>query len=338
MSSATPAPVGLLATACAFPSTSRSITEVLSDEDVQLSPDAFGRLGISSVGVSRDGETGADLALTAAETALSAAGVKGKQIDLILDYTVLPQLFLVPVWNLGNKLQHELDATNAFTLGFSGGGTSNFHVALRFATDLLRANEHMRTALLFGADTAIPGNRVINQDEPVTVLGDGASAIVLSRDAESDIVLGTEISTDGAYHDVSYIPGGALNHLDREDRTELYRLQIDTERLTRAPLAQTLKRLGDAALDDAGRQRGDVRHFIFPNLSAADQAMSAAVWGVPPTPRDEANRSRNGHVQATDLVLNLESLTADDACARGDLIMVSSHGLGFTAGVTLLQH
>lgn len=328
--------VGMLATACAFPSATRTVADICADEQVELSDLALERLGIASVHVCDD-ESGADLALAAASSALSAAGVQGKEIDLIVDYTVLPQHFLVPVWNLGNKLQHELDATNAFTLGFSGGGTSNFHVALRFATDLIMANERVHTALLFGADTAIPGNRVINPGDPVTVLGDGASAIVLASDADRNVVLGTEIVSDGAYHDVCYIPGGALAHLDREDRTDLYRLQIDTAKLAGAPTSETLERLGDLVLDRAGRDRSDVRHFIFPNLSASDQAMCRAVWDAPASPIVDANRERQGHVQATDLVFNLETVTADDACVDGDLLLVGSHGMGFTAGVSLLR-
>jgi len=329
------ASVGILATSYVLPEESRSLADVCADERIELSDEDVERLGIASVDVCRT-ESGADLALLAAQRAIEAAGVTGRQIDVILDYTVLPQHFLVPVWNLGNKLQHELDAVNAFTLGFSGGGTSNFHVALRFATDLIASTDGIRTALLFGADIAIPGNRVINQKDPVTVLGDGASALVLAADAERDVVLATEIVSDGAYHDVCYIPGGALEQLDREEEADLYRLEIDTARLAKAPTAATLRLLGDRVLTRAGRPLADVRHLVFPNVSAVDQAAYRAVWDVPAAPVLESNRQRHGHVQATDLVLNLAHVTG--ACRDGDLVLVGSHGMGFTAGVTLLRH
>ncbi|MCA1709930.1 MAG: hypothetical protein LC808_44270, partial [Actinobacteria bacterium] len=192
-----------------FPPSTCTLADICGAEQVDPSDPALQRIGIESVHAA-DGQSGSDLALAAAERALAAAGITGKDIDVIVDYTVLPQEYLVPVWNLGNKLQHQLGATKAFALGFSGGGSTNLLVALRFATDLIRANDNVRTALLFGAEIAIPGNRVLNPTQPVTVLGDGASAVVLVAGGDGIVVLGTEIASDATYHDVCYIPGGAL--------------------------------------------------------------------------------------------------------------------------------
>ena len=322
--------VGIRAMACELPSEARSLADICTDEGVDLSDADRTRLGIDQVGVAASAD---DLALTAARNALERAAVTAKEVDVIVDYTVLPQRFLVPVWNLGNKLQHELGATNAFTLGFSGGGATNFHVALRFATDLIRNDDGVGTALLFGAEAAIPGNRVINPDEPVTVLGDGASALVLAGDGTDDVVLATELVSDAAFHDICHIPGGALAQLDNEDRSDLYRLRIDTARLDAARMGATLKDLGERALHRAGVGLGDVAHFIFPNLSAEDTAACRAVWNASPDPSADDNRRRNGHVQGTDLAHNLSSLPAE----RGDVVVLASHGLGFTAGVTVVR-
>lgn len=334
------APVGVVATACAFPAATRTIDEVFDDEHVELSDRVRERLGIDAVHVGGD-ESGADLALAAATSALAAAGVAAKALDVIIDYTFLPQEFLVPVWNLGNKLQHELGATNAFTLGFSGGGASNFHVALRVGTDLIRANADVRTVLLFGADMAIPANRVINRDDPVTLLGDGASAAVLAAGAEANVILGTEIVSDGANHDVCYIPGGALAQLDddgQRDQSDRYRLQIDVAKLGVAPMAETLGALAGRVLDAVGAELDDVGRFVVPNVSAADNGLYRSLWDLPEPWVGDANRAGHGHVQATDLVLNLEATLRDGDRDGGELVLVGSHGMGFTAGVALLRH
>jgi 3-oxoacyl-[acyl-carrier-protein] synthase III len=324
--------VGILAMTTAFPSSTRSVADVCAEEGIELSAGDAERLGIDTVRAC-DRESGADLALRATTEALEMAGVTGKQVDVILDWTVLPQHFLVPVWNLGNKLQHELGATNAFTLGFSGGGATNLHVALRFASDLIRSDPGVRTALLFGADSAIPGNRVLGDDSPVTVLGDGASALVLGAEATTNVVLATELVSDGAYHDVCHIPGGALAHLDHEEDAELYRLRIDSAKLADAPTAATLKDLGDRALSRAGVALGDVGEVLLPNISAADDAACRAVWDARPSPASDANRRTHGHVQGNDLVLNLSTSEA----RPGDVTLVASHGMGFTAGVSVIR-
>lgn len=327
--------VRITAMACAYAEELRPLAQVFEDEGVALTDDARTRLGIDEVATGLP-SSGPGLAMDCTTRALEDAGVTGKQIDLIVDYSMLPQHFLVPVWNLGNKLQHELGATRAFTLGFSGGGTSNFHVALRFATDLLSTNDQLHTALLFGADTAIPGNRIINQDQPVTVLGDGASAMVLSTEEEGTAILATELISDGAYHDVCYVPGGALAQLDQDDRSDLYRLQIDATRLAAAPTAETLDRLARQAAERTGIDLGTIHEVIVPNISAADDAGSRAIWNAPASPASDANRRRHGHVQATDLVANLQS-AVHNGSSPGDVLMVASHGMGFTAGVSLLR-
>src|SRR5204863_659195 len=133
-------------------------------------------------------------------------------VNVVVEYSIMPQEYLVPVWNMSNKVQAEVGAPKSFVVGFSGGGASNFMVALSSAVAMLSENEALKTALLVTGDTTIPGNRVLNPREPVTVLGDGASALVLQRDASSGVVIDTELWSDGANHDVCYIPGGSLVH------------------------------------------------------------------------------------------------------------------------------
>ena len=55
-------------------------------------------------------------------------------------------------------------------LGFGGGGTTNLLVALRFVSSLIKADDDVKTALLIASDVSIPGNRVINHDNPLTIL------------------------------------------------------------------------------------------------------------------------------------------------------------------------
>ncbi len=44
-------------------------------------------------------------------------------------------------------------------------------VALSSAAAMLSENDSMRTALLVTGDATIPGNRVLNPSDPVTVMG-----------------------------------------------------------------------------------------------------------------------------------------------------------------------
>ena len=173
-------PVGILAAALQLPANNRSVDDLFREEGANFSPAVAARLGIQRVPV-RNGESGSDMAVEASRQALKLAGVDPAQVDVIVEYSILPQEYLVPVWNMSNKVQGEIGATKSFVVGFSGGGASNFLVALSSAAALLQENENLKTALLVTAEMTIPGNRVLNPSNPVTVMGDSASAVVLQK-------------------------------------------------------------------------------------------------------------------------------------------------------------
>ncbi len=324
--------VSILSAACRFPEPSRTVADLCEEEGAACLPDTLGRLGVTSVRLCK-GETGSALALEAAREALARADMDASALDVIVDFSILPQEYLVPAWNMSNKLQHELGATGAFTLGFSGGGATNFLVALKAAADLIRFDDRVTTALLVAADVTIPGNRLLNPEAPEIVLGDGASAMLLGADAPGPRVLDVALWTDGHYHDVCFIPAGALAHQDRPD---LYRLRLDRERFETAPKWATLARLATEVLQRTGRTRDDRTAFVYPNLSARDRAAFADAFSPEQSRYAHAPFDTYGHVQGTDLVRNYLALTQNGAMPDSDTALLCAHGMGFMYGVGVL--
>ena len=318
-------PVAIRSAACRFPDSVASIEDIFAEEGVELTSETRARLGVSSVHLC-DGVSGSELALDAAHEALDAAGIAASRLDVIVDFTILPQEYLVPAWSMGNKLQAELGAKRAFTLGFSGGGASNFQVALSSAAALLQNDDGVDTALLVAADVAIPGNRVLGGRRPATVLGDGASAVVMQSGGGGDEVIGTRIKTFGELHDVCYIRGGAMEHPDRSD---LYRLDLDVERAARATTA--LAEVCAELLESSRIDREDVS-LTTTNISLDDRAALADTLGSELGDGANTNLARHGHVQGTDLVLNY--LGAREA---GRPVLLASHGMGFMPAASLLD-
>ena len=326
--------VGIVAAAYQLPSQRRMLLDVFRGEGLELTADTAARLGIEEVRVCT-GESGSELALAAARQAIQLAGIEPSAIDVIVDYSILPQEYLVPAWNMSNKLQHELDAARAFTLGFSGGGATNFLVALNFASALIQSDESIHTALLVGADVAIPANRVLNADLPVTVLGDGASAIILQEGVTHNIILDTELMSNGEFHDVCYIPGGALA---QPDHPGLYRVQIDMKKYHNPGKMELLLRLTHNVLERAGLQLYDVSYFLYSNLSAEDQADFTHTFGIREDQLCPSNRKWYGHIQGSDFVLNYLSLLEGETLREHEYILICSHGMGFLSGVTLIRY
>jgi len=322
---------GLLSVAIRNPPREISVEDIFKAESAELTPSFENRLGIRRVHAC-DGEGMAELALGACRDALESSGITASKVDLIVDYSTLPQHYLVPAWNMSNLLQHELGATRSITLGFSGGGASNFLVALKAAADLIATDDDVSTALLVGEDRALPGNRLLNPNSPHTIIGDGAGAVVL-RAGQGSRILGTELSSEADYHNVCFIPGGALAHPDRPD---LYRLVLDMARYEGAPRTETLVGLTDRLLARFGLSRGDVAKYIFPNQSAYDRRELARAFGRKELPSDSGSLADYGHMLGHDLVLNFHRST--DSLHAGDYVVLCSHGMGFMYGATLIRY
>ena len=323
--------VGIVSAAYALPSALLSSRDILAQEGVTHSHELDVRLGIDSVPICRD-ETGSGLAFTACQEALRRAGIDAAQVDVILDFTILPQEYLVPAWNMSNKLQHELGAKKAFTVGFSGGAASNFLVALVSATTMLQTDDKLKTALLVAADITIPGNRVLNARDPVSILGDSASAMVLQKGAGRTVVDYT-LWTDGANHDVYYIPGGALANHD----PDAYRLVLDKARFDAARESGKLRDMISEMLGQAGVTADKLTSALLPNLSSEDQIVLQQQIGLRPEQVNSSNRKMYGHLQGNDFILNYLAAVESASAAAGSYMLAASHGMGFMPAAALIR-
>src|SRR6266481_10097526 len=167
------AAVGILAACCHLPQHKRSVEDLFQEEGASFSSDVAARLGIKQVpiGDGKASESASNMAVAAGREALQRAKIDPMQVDVVVEYSIMPQEYLVPVWNMSNKVQAEVGASKSFVVGFSGGGSSNFMVALSSTAAMLSENDAMKTALLVTGDTTIPGNRLLNRADAVTVLG-----------------------------------------------------------------------------------------------------------------------------------------------------------------------
>jgi len=325
--------VGIVAMACCFPEKILPISEICLQEGIDPDFILENELDIGQVRVF-EGEWRSDPAVAAAKECLSRAGLKPTDIDVIVDFSVLPQDYVVPAWSMSNKIQYDIGAEHAFNIGFGGGGVTNLLAAFKFVSALIKADDGVRTALLIASDVSIPRNRVINPDQPMTILGDGASALIVSDSADVLEILETEISSDSSRHDVFNIPGGGLAHPDRID---LYRVKIDPLKYSVSSSFDALKQLSRKAADLAGISLDEVNHFIGPNISGKDQSRFAELFHLSDADPFGKNRRQYGHVQATDLVINLSDFLEMQAGRKREFGLVCSHGWGHSSGAMLIK-
>src|SRR2546429_5263477 len=151
-------PVGILAASCHLPQHKRSVEDLFREEGVNFSSHVAARLGIKQVPI-RNGqasESASNMAVAAGREALQRATVDPLTVDVLVEYSIMPQEYLVPVWNMSNKVQAEVGAAKSFVVGFSGGGSSNFMVALSSGGARFWGKHSLKTPPLVSSGTTIP--------------------------------------------------------------------------------------------------------------------------------------------------------------------------------------
>ena len=250
-----------------------------------------------------------DLILEAASAALAGAGLRGQDIQLIVDYSTLPGEGS-QYTSFAHKLSADVGAEDSLNLSFKAGGCAGLHVALKTALAWMSVDESIVTALLVTGDTPPEGNRSLL---PVTIQGDAGSAVVVSRSAsKGPRVLGVEVLTLGHLHDAIALTT-ATGHL--EIRVDALRIENDV-----MPIYYlNLLRLVDKALGKASLQLSDVDHFIYSNVSSRDREGFRRMLGLPESSLPVTQMAEFGHTFASDLAINYSDLLGEGRVQPGQV-------------------
>jgi 3-oxoacyl-[acyl-carrier-protein] synthase III len=143
-----------------------------------------------------------DLAKEASLRAIDMAGLRVKDLDLILVATITPDTCCP---SAANWLQAKLKAPQAVTFDVSA-ACSGFVFGLNVATQYLLTGAAKRV-LVVGAEIM---TRTLNwKDRKTCILwGDGAGAAILSKGKDGHLLLSTHLHTDGENGRDLLLPGG----------------------------------------------------------------------------------------------------------------------------------
>ncbi len=334
-------PVGILASAYYLPPARKPLEEVFRDEDIPaggLSADVdFQRdIGIEAVHVAEE-SAAADLALEAVRRVIDEAAIDPGEIDLIVDFTSIPEDYPAPTWSAAGLVQRAIGARRAFATAVNTGGCASFHATLKTVLAWMRGDERLHTALLFTGDKTPARNHTYY---PITVICDGGSATLLRKNHDRRVILGVETATVGKLHDVWYIPG--FHHRDPAEESPTWlHMKSNLPKFNAEVIPINLfmfRRVMRGALKQAGLKMKDVDYFIYPTFSTWDQRSFCRGFRIPPEKIYTAGLERHGHLQETDMVLNYEDAVREGLIREGDTVMATTNGAGFAWGAAVIRH
>jgi 3-oxoacyl-[acyl-carrier-protein] synthase III len=310
---------------------------VLSNADLEKLVDTtdewiLQRTGIRERHIVDPGVATSDLAVEAARGAMAQAGVSPESIGFIVVGTTTPDTIFP---STACVLQHKIGATNAW--GFDlGAACSGFTYALTIGMQMVatRACEH---ALVIGADVM---SSIIDYTDRATcvLFGDGAGAIVLSPAGDGEpSIIGFSHQIDGSGGPALCMPAGGsrlpASHETVENRQHY--VKQDGQTVFKFAVRKT-EEFCLRLLREHGVAPSQVDLFVSHQANRRIIEAAADRLGLPEC-KVVINLERYGNTTAATIPLALADAVADKRLKKGDLVLLTSVGAGFTVGAVLLR-
>lgn len=287
------------------------------------------RTGIKERRIVTDNQAASDLGVEASRRALKNAGLKVRQIDLILVATSSPDTIFpsTACW-----IQKGLGAWFVPAFDISAGCTG-FLYGMILAESLILSGTNKRI-LLVGTEVL---TKITNwKDRNTCVLfGDAAGAVVLEESNDDSGMLSYYWGADGSLGNLLLVPaGGTRIPASKESISQdLHYIQMKGNEVFK----HAVKRMGEAAIKairDAGLKKEDLDYLITHQANIRIIDATRRRLKIPPE-KVYINVNKYGNVSVASIPICLHELVESRKLRKRDIILLDAFGAGFTwAAVT----
>jgi 3-oxoacyl-[acyl-carrier-protein] synthase III len=312
-------------------------TKLISNEQVEAwtgvsAQSIIAKTGVTARYIVEDHETASGISALAANQAIRGAGIKPEEIGLIVGCTFSGD-YLYPA--MACKVQDLIGAKRAGAFDLMANCTG-FQVGLTVASDRLLCDPTLPYGLVLG--TAVQ-SRYIKWTDPETALyfGDGAGAAVLGRVPSGYGLLSSEIFSNPTVFESVRLRGGGSSHPLRPDNIhadlqyyEMNGMEVWKQVIQYQPTAIR------KSLEKINKKVEDVDFFIFhqANLRLIEYLMAKMKQ---PMSKTYTNVNTIGNTADASLAIALCEAVEKGLIKRGDLIIISGVGAGFTFGSSVFR-
>jgi len=289
------------------------------------------RTGIKERRIAGEDEAASDLSLEASKRALSEAGIKPNEIDMIIVATMSGDM---PMPSTAALLQGKLGAKNAAAFDING-ACSGFLYGLAVADSFLKSGMSKKL-LLVGVDV---NSRFINwQDRSTCVIfGDGAGAVVMKPTRAKRGILSTHLHSDGALWDLICLPGGgSRNPASSESiKNKLHFIKMKGNETFKAAV-RTLEKLALNTLKANNIKPSQLAMLIPHQANLRIIKAMAKRLGLPMS-KVVVNLDRYGNTSSASIPIALDEAVREGRVRSGDYILFEAFGSGLTWASALVR-
>lgn len=286
------------------------------------------RTGIKQRHIVTD-ELTSDMAVAAARKAIDSAGISVEDVELVICATVTPDNTTPAVSaKIGGKLGVK-SGTPTFDISAA---CSGFVYALTMADNMIRLGQ-VKCAVVIGAESL---SKIVDWTDRNTcvLFGDGAGAVVLracegNGDKTDTGILSTRIYSDGTHYESLKSTGGVSSTQTAGfiymDGKEVFKYAINS-----------LSQAAEDVMADAGVKAEDI------DLLIPHQANIRIINGVGqklglPEEKVVVTVNNHGNTSAASIPLAISESFESGKIKKGDLVVLTAMGAGFTWGGALIR-
>ncbi|MBN2163291.1 MAG: ketoacyl-ACP synthase III [Pontiellaceae bacterium] len=309
--------------------------KVLTNQDLEAIVETsdewiYSRTGMRERHIAAPEQATSDLGAEAAKKAISDAGIDVAEIDLIIVATLSPDMFFP---STACFVQDKIGAKNAYCFDL-GAACSGFLYAMDTAKNMI-ASGAAETALVIGSEKM---STFIDWEDRATCIlfGDGAGAAVLRAGGEGRGVMDAVMGSDGSLADLLSTPGGgSRNPMTHEmlDQKMQY-LQMQGREVFKHAVTRMTETV-ISTLEKNNISADEVKCFI-PH-QANIRIIDAIAKKLKVADRMYSNVDKYANTSSAALAIALDEAVKDGTIRKGDLVVLTVFGGGFTWGANVLE-
>jgi 3-oxoacyl-[acyl-carrier-protein] synthase III len=297
------------------------------------------KMGIKKKHVPGDNDHTCEMGILAAKQAIERAGIDPLEIDVVIYIGEEHKEY--PLWTAGIKLQEAVGALNAwaFDVALRCGTTV---MALKVAKSLMMADPTIKTVLLAGGYRNVD---FIDYQNPRTRfmfnLGAGGGAILLKKDHNENVLLETELITDGSFSEDVVVVSGGTKHPITKEAIEHRLNKLDVldpdgmkQRLEQKSMVNFIKVIRES-VRKSGYQEEDISYLSMLHMKRSAHEYVLKELGL--SPEQSIYLEEYGHIGQIDQILSLELALKEGKVSDGDLVVFVSAGIGYAWGATAIK-
>jgi 3-oxoacyl-[acyl-carrier-protein] synthase-3 len=292
----------------------------------------YSRVGIRERHLVEPGMATSDMAVEAAKHCLAERGIEPSDVEAIIIATVTPDMFFPATACL---VQDKLGAKGAWGFDLSA-ACSGFVYGLQMGAKLVESGAHSKV-LVIGADTM---SSIIDYTDRSTcvLFGDGAGAVLIEPASVDEIgMIDFVHEIDGSGASALNMPGGGSLHPSTMDTVQhkMHYVHQDGQSVYKFAVRKMVE-ASEAVLSRNGVTIDEITCFIPHQANKRIITSSAERMGLP-LERVVINIDRYGNTTAGTIPLAMGTALEENRLHKGDLVLITSVGAGFTVGALLLR-